>query len=97
MTSIVDDKGRVSIPKKFRDLLDIKTGNEIEFTISGNILLLRKTIDVDEFKQVADKIRKDIIERIGGIISTYWVVKFPDDVKDVQELKSEDLYNLLLN
>ena len=48
-TSSLTQKGQVTIPISMRQALDLKTGDEIEFVLQGNEVVLRKhTQSVEE-------------------------------------------------
>lgn len=52
--STITKKGQVTIPKPFREILHIKEGDNLEFELKGDMLVLKK------------KERKSIL-RLGGI------------------------------
>ena len=52
--STITKKGQVTIPKPFRDKLDIKEGDSFLFEIKDNLLIVKK------------KVRKSIVS-LGGI------------------------------
>ena len=47
----VTSKGQITIPKKIRDLLKLKTGDNVAFILKrdGSVLFTTKTVSVDEF------------------------------------------------
>ena len=63
MSTTVDDKGRITIPKEIRDKLEIKKGNKVVISIAGNTILVRKTLDSEEFSEIATVIRDDLKTR----------------------------------
>lgn len=68
MKTALDDKGRITIPLELRKKLGLKPGEEINLSIVNKTLLLRKTLTVDEFKGLSNKIRKKLEKKIDSPI-----------------------------
>ena len=58
MKAVVSEKGQITIPKKLRDRLGIKTGQALEFSEKGGKLIAVKTTGADS------------IEKAYGILKT---------------------------
>ena len=64
----LDDKGRITIPLVLRQKLGLRPGEEINLSIINKNLLLRKTLTVDEFKDLSSHIRKELERKIDSPI-----------------------------
>ncbi|MCK4848219.1 MAG: AbrB/MazE/SpoVT family DNA-binding domain-containing protein [Candidatus Heimdallarchaeota archaeon] len=64
----LDDKGRITIPLVLRQKLGLRPGEEIILSIINKNLLLRKTLTVDEFKDLSSNIRKELERKIDSPI-----------------------------
>ena len=53
MKSRISDKGQVTVPKRLRDQLGIKAGDELDFA-------------VEQGRLVATRIERDVIDRLYG-------------------------------
>lgn len=62
MSAIVDEKGRILIPKELRDKLGISKGEKLILSVAGSTLLIRKSLDEQEFMQISSQLRKEIGE-----------------------------------
>jgi antitoxin PrlF len=51
-TSTITSKGQVTIPKKIRDFLKVKAGDQLDFVIAddGRVLVRPGTVGIDELK-----------------------------------------------
>lgn len=47
--SVIDDKGRVAIPKRIRDELDLREGTRVKLELEKERIVIRKPIDPKEF------------------------------------------------
>lgn len=47
MTSKISEKGQTTVPKEIRDVLNINSGDLIQYEVEGNIIRLRK-LDEEE-------------------------------------------------
>ena len=77
LTSTITQKGQVTIPKKIRDELNMKTNDQVIFVRRGNsiilkpvrdILNLRGTIQTDNIQNFT-KIRSEVQNKITGQIA----------------------------
>jgi antitoxin PrlF len=48
----ISEKGQVTIPKKIRDALGIRSGDQLEFEIRGDAIRIRKNPDLDRLASV---------------------------------------------
>ena len=55
----VTEKGQVTIPKDVRDALDIRAGTEVDFSIDGATIVVRKVADAPARGRL-------IVERLRG-------------------------------
>ncbi len=67
----VTSKGQITIPKKVRDALGIRTGTELEFQVEGDSLRLRKADNreaIDRWRGVLelDEPVDDFVNRLRG-------------------------------
>jgi AbrB family looped-hinge helix DNA binding protein len=70
----VTQKGQVTIPRKIRLMLSIKTGDEVFFEMDKNNVVLKKKTDADrDFKKyvgflshLSGEKTEDIIEQLRG-------------------------------
>ena len=68
LKTALDEKGRITIPLELRKKLGLKPGEEINLAIVNNILLLRKTLTIDEFEDLSNDIRKKLKRKIDSPI-----------------------------
>ena len=55
-TSMLSPEGRVSIPDSVRDILNLKPGDQVEFVIDGNRIVMRRTTsDLTELDGFLDR------------------------------------------
>jgi AbrB family looped-hinge helix DNA binding protein len=47
--AVIDDKGRVAIPKRMRDELDLREGTRVKLEIEKERIVIRKPITPKEF------------------------------------------------
>jgi len=48
----ISEKGQVTIPKKIRDALGIRTGDQLEFEVRGDAIRVKKNPDLDRLASV---------------------------------------------
>ena len=56
MSSIIDEKGRITIPKEIRDDLDLQPGEEIEFVLVNQQLIIQKKLSKSQFMEITEKL-----------------------------------------
>lgn len=56
----VGERGQVTIPKRFRDLLGIRAGEEIEFQLEDGKLILRRALDRDPIYRIVGLIKEHV-------------------------------------
>lgn len=54
---LVTEKGQVTIPKAIRDVLGILPGTQVEFTVEGDHLVVRKSADSSRGQRLAARMR----------------------------------------
>ena len=59
MSSVIDEKGRITIPKEIRDDLDLKPGEEIEFILVNQQLIIQKKISKNKFMEITEKLSNE--------------------------------------
>ncbi|NMC06670.1 MAG: AbrB/MazE/SpoVT family DNA-binding domain-containing protein [Candidatus Lokiarchaeota archaeon] len=60
MEALVDEKGRICIPKEIREKLDLKTGERMLFQMSNGNIILRRTVSTEEFLKSAETLQEKI-------------------------------------
>ncbi|MBD3196996.1 MAG: AbrB/MazE/SpoVT family DNA-binding domain-containing protein [Candidatus Lokiarchaeota archaeon] len=60
--SEIDEKGRIQIPKKIRERLNIKSGEKLFFQIEDEKIILRKTTSIEDFVKISDQFSKILKE-----------------------------------
>ena len=60
MKTRVSEKGQVTIPKKLRDQLGIRVGNELDFEAEHGRLVAVKVIEQDPFDAVWGTLKLDV-------------------------------------
>ena len=77
LTSTITQKGQVTIPKQIRNVLNLKTNDQVVFVRRGNdivikpvrdILDLRGTIKVkgvQDYNKIRETVRSDIAKRVA--------------------------------
>ena len=61
VNGILDEKGRITIPKDLRDRLGLEPGNKVIFSVIKNTFLIRKAISPSEFIQIVEGISEQIV------------------------------------
>ena len=51
----ITSKGQVTIPKKVRDCLGVKAGDQIEFVQKDGAVVVQRHFDADAFQRALDK------------------------------------------
>jgi len=54
MSSVIDEKGRITNPNEIRDDLDLKPGEEIEFLLVNQQLIIQKKISKNQFMELPE-------------------------------------------
>lgn len=70
----VTQKGQVTIPRQIRSMLNIKTGDEVDFEIKKNMVVLKKKTATDRnfekyvgfLSHLKGKMPDDIVEQLRG-------------------------------
>ncbi len=62
MSSIIDDKGRITLPKELRKKFGLVPGEIVDFVIVNEKILLRKKITAKSFMKRSDKLSKKFDE-----------------------------------
>jgi len=62
MSSIIDDKGRITLPKELRKTFGLEPGQIIDFVIVNEKILLSKKITAKSFMKRSDKLSKKFDE-----------------------------------
>ena len=58
--AIVSEKGQVTIPKKIRESLGLKTGQVLEFTSKNGQLVARKQARFDQLQEVVGLLKGQV-------------------------------------
>jgi AbrB family looped-hinge helix DNA binding protein len=58
----VEERGRILIPKKFRDELDIKGGNKMKAEVKNGEIVLKPVKNVEEFKKLKGVVKDSKID-----------------------------------
>ena len=71
---VIDEKGRIVIPKKIRDSLSLKAGIKVKLRMESDRLIIEKTLSPEEF-----------IEKMRGFIKkgSNIPVSDPIDLKEI--------------
>lgn len=62
MSSIIDDKGRITLPKELRKKFGLVPGETVDFVIVNEKILLNKKISAKSFMKRSDKLAKKFVE-----------------------------------
>lgn len=76
MKTIVSEKGQITIPKVFRDILGLRPGEEVEFEEHEGTLLMRRLVSQDPISKLAGLVslteKKSTDELISEMRGSDW-------------------------
>lgn len=66
----VDEIGRVAIPKQIRNRLNILSGDNLEFSVAGNTIIMSKYKDMDTLGDLANTVAEAVgaVTKLGVVV-----------------------------
>lgn len=87
-TVTISTKGQISIPKKVRDALHIKNGDQLIFRVEDSKIILEPTVNIPRSQawfwtpEVQEKIKKSERNFKAGKFKTYTIDELLKELKD---------------
>jgi len=67
--SVITQKGQVTIPKKIRNKLNVKHGDEVVFNVEDEKVIVRKKVKKTRFHQYVGYLKHKTDTKVDDIIS----------------------------
>lgn len=86
VTRQVDDLGRITIPKSYREELNIKEGEQVEVELSNDHLVVTQFNKIktkeeiqEKLNQLVESVTSDDLVSIGFIAALKWTLNLEDN------------------